>query len=190
MGQPDIHKWIHLAREGDEKALDELCRHYRPMVTDYVSRHLGANARRWCCSEDIVQQDLMETFVDRDWKDGDSDSVILRQLKQRAQWRILDVVRHHHRDGGESAVGESNGKINADERTGEVTMADTQRWLRGLIAKLPEKYSCVLELCALEGLSFTEASERLGIPIETVRKRYDRARRKLVERTSPKANES
>ncbi len=45
--------------------------------------------------------------------------------------------------------------------------------------ELPEEYSTVIILSDIEGLSYTEVSEILGVPIGTVRSRLSRGRRLL-----------
>lgn len=53
--------------------------------------------------------------------------------------------------------------------------------VRAEVARLPEEQRVVLALVAIDGLSYQEAAETLGVPIGTIMSRLSRARRKLVE---------
>jgi RNA polymerase sigma-70 factor, ECF subfamily len=60
-----------------------------------------------------------------------------------------------------------------------IARADTRRVLEAKIDALPEAYSTVFVLRAIQDLSVEEISEALGIPKATVRSRYARARSQL-----------
>jgi len=53
--------------------------------------------------------------------------------------------------------------------------------VRRALDELPEQQRSVLLMVALEGLSYQEVADTLGIPIGTVMSRLSRARRKLAE---------
>nr|CAD6406081.1 RNA polymerase subunit sigma [Rhizobium sp. Q54] len=53
------------------------------------------------------------------------------------------------------------------------------RQLRGAFFRLPDEQRDALHLVAIEGLSYQEAAEALGIPIGTLMSRVSRAREKL-----------
>jgi RNA polymerase sigma-70 factor (ECF subfamily) len=55
------------------------------------------------------------------------------------------------------------------------------------LEKIPEEFRLVYQLHALEGRSYIEISERLGIPKATVGTRLIRARRRLKELLMPQA---
>jgi RNA polymerase sigma-70 factor (ECF subfamily) len=53
--------------------------------------------------------------------------------------------------------------------------------VRDTIAELPEEQRAVLALVAIDGQSYQNAAETLGVPIGTVMSRLSRARRKLID---------
>ena len=53
--------------------------------------------------------------------------------------------------------------------------------VRTQFARLPEEQKVVLSLITIDGCSYEEAAQTLGIPIGTVMSRLSRARRKLAE---------
>jgi len=57
--------------------------------------------------------------------------------------------------------------------------------LREALEKIPEEFRLVYQLHALEGRSYNEISERLGVPKATVGTRLIRARRRLKELLMP-----
>ena len=61
----------------------------------------------------------------------------------------------------------------------DVSLRELSRLLEPLVDALPEAFRVVFVLRALEGMSAVEVADCLGIPEETVRTRYFRARREL-----------
>jgi RNA polymerase sigma-70 factor, ECF subfamily len=53
--------------------------------------------------------------------------------------------------------------------------------VRAELARLPDEQRLVLALVAIDGQSYQEAAETLGVPIGTIMSRLSRARRRLVE---------
>lgn len=53
--------------------------------------------------------------------------------------------------------------------------------IRGEISKLPEEQRTVLALITVDGMSYQEAADTLGVPIGTIMSRLARCRRKLAE---------
>jgi RNA polymerase sigma-70 factor (ECF subfamily) len=53
--------------------------------------------------------------------------------------------------------------------------------VRAEVAKLPEEQRVVLALVAIDGQSYQQAAETLGVPIGTIMSRLSRARRRLVD---------
>ncbi|QCR42410.1 sigma-70 family RNA polymerase sigma factor [Curtobacterium sp. SGAir0471] len=56
---------------------------------------------------------------------------------------------------------------------------ETLRWVRSEIAALPELDRRICELCLLEGRSYAEAAETLGLTVGAVTQRVSRNRRRL-----------
>jgi len=73
-------------------------------------------------------------------------------------------------------------QIVEDARIAEGTAARQDlNTVRRALDELPEQQRSVLLMVALEGLSYQEVADTLGIPIGTVMSRLSRARRKLAE---------
>ncbi len=97
----------------------------------------------------------------------------------RTVW--IDRIRYRKRrpaDGDPDAV--DNAAF--DARTHEQLEARMDLdIIREEIAKLPEEQRAVLGLVTVDGLSYQEAANTLGVPIGTIMSRLARARRKLAE---------
>jgi RNA polymerase sigma factor (sigma-70 family) len=57
--------------------------------------------------------------------------------------------------------------------------------INALLKQLPEEQHLVLSMVTVQGLSYQEAADALGIPLGTVMSRLARARTKLVELVGP-----
>ena len=161
-----------------EAALVELT----PLVRRAIERRLTGAARRWIDPQDVVQVALSQ--IHAEWNDLDpkTDADELRRRAWRtADLRARDAWRRRRSEVGESELPGGEPLVPQDE-TGEVTAADTRRWLEGLIAALPPDYAEVVRLCALEGRTPEEAARALGISRDAVYKRYEKARRSLRRR--------
>lgn len=178
---------VRRANRGETAAKESLCLHLEPTLRRYVDLHMGKAARRWAESADVAQQVLMETMnALEDVRDVDADDELAKRLYQRAKWRILDLVRNHRRDTGESGIPPAEP---APPTSGTVTRADERRLLLELVAGLPPHYRAVVEACALDGLSYAAAAHRLGLRLDTVRKRYERVRRMLQSKVEERRRE-
>lgn len=180
----DLERHLAPARAGDSTAIDALLRALQPIVRDIVRRRMGSRPRRWAESGDLVQEVLVEIVDDLpSLPEVDAVPVLIARVHRRTEWRIRDLVRRHRRDATESATPEHDrDPAMAPATQGDVTRADQVHYLRRLIDMLPKKYAEVVRLRTLEGLSYDQIAERLGLPPDTVRKRYSRARESLVRR--------
>ena len=62
--------------------------------------------------------------------------------------------------------------------------------VRAEVAKLPAEQRLVLALVAIDGQSYQQAAETLGVPIGTIMSRLSRARRKLIDALEAPMRES
>ena len=97
----------------------------------------------------------------------------------------MDFLRKKKRDRSESIEPlREQGFDPADPKAGteeQVVAADEHARLREGIAELPEEQREALVMTQLEGVSYEEAAERLGVSEGTVKSRVNRAKSKLKE---------
>jgi RNA polymerase sigma-70 factor (ECF subfamily) len=69
-----------------------------------------------------------------------------------------------------------------DARTHELAEARADLAIvRAEVARLPEEQRAVLALVAIDGQTYQQAAETLGVPVGTVMSRLSRARRRLID---------
>jgi RNA polymerase sigma-70 factor (ECF subfamily) len=72
----------------------------------------------------------------------------------------------------------------SDDPSAALSEAQDLHRLRNAIVSLPSRYREAVILCALHGLSYSDAAVAIGIPVSTVRSRLHRGRALLAERLS------
>jgi RNA polymerase sigma-70 factor (ECF subfamily) len=129
--------------------------------------------------------DLVQNTCERVLRHSDQ----LRELTRLDAWlygimrnlwidetRRRKVRRHDDIDAAADVIGE-DGQATAD---GRITLAA----VRGAMAHLPADQRTVLMLVCVDGLSYKEAAQVLGIPVGTIMSRLSRARQDLHARLS------
>jgi RNA polymerase sigma-70 factor (ECF subfamily) len=92
------------------------------------------------------------------------------------EMRHRKVRRHDDIDAASHVIGE-DGQATADGRI-------TLEAVRHSMSKLQTDHRAVLMLVCVDGLSYKEAAEVLGVPVGTIMSRLSRARQELHERLS------
>ena len=133
--------------------------------------------------------DLVQSTCERVLRHSDQ----LRELTRLDAWlygimrnlwidetRHRKVRRHDKIDAAADVMGE-DGQATAD---GRITLAAVRR----AMGQMPADQRTVLMLVCVDGLSYKEAAEVLGIPVGTVMSRLSRARQDLHERLAGPAD--
>jgi RNA polymerase sigma-70 factor (ECF subfamily) len=181
---------VALAKEGDETALNQLCKFYGERVRWIVRLRMGEELRSKLESMDMVQDVLLSALKDlRDFRYQDEGD-FLRWLSRIAENRLRDNVDKLHADKrdirkevrfdnyGPRTEGRSFGERGqVDSTTPSVIMSRKEELdeLARAIEELKPEYKEVIVLTKIEGLSYKEISNRLGKSDEAVRKLFTRA---------------
>lgn len=174
------------ARDGDDRALDELCRLMRPRLY----RAAWSVLRDADDADDVAQEALVRAVTKRFLFLG-SGSV--------GGWmtRIaLNLAKNRRRDHGRRGqiVSEAlpaelvaRGALADDvARPDDAVIAATDKArLQAAVAELSERQQDVVRLRAIVGLDFKAVGETLGITEENARVTFSQARKKLIARLSP-----
>lgn len=174
--------------EDDERAFTELVRRFQGRVTNLISRVL--NDRNG--SDDLTQEVFVRVHVHRrNYRRGSKFSTWLftiaanlakneiRRRVRRRNWFSLDALQEVLHDSVIQLADPTEGReagLEREQLQGEVGRA---------IATVPEKYRLSLVLRDIEGLSYEEIAEVLGVPGGTVRSRINRARSMLKRKLQP-----
>jgi len=174
--------------EDDERAFPELVRRFQGRVTNLVSRIL--NDRE--CADDLAQEVFVRVFVHRrNYRRGSKFSTWLftiaanlakneiRRRVRKRNWFSLDALQELVNDSAIQLADPTEGRESRMERE---QLRDT---VGRAIAAVPEKYRLSLVLRDIEGLSYEEIAQVLGIPGGTVRSRINRARGMLKRKLQP-----
>ena len=158
-------------RAGDARAFEELVSAYQHRVFGVALRMLGARAE----AEEIAQ----ETFLRAHRALGEfrGDARLGTWLHAIASRLCLDRLasgprRYERSDDLALAQAPAGGA----DAVGALERGELEAALRDAVAALPEDRRIVVVLRDLEGLSYEEIAEALGLPLNTVRTRLHRAR--------------
>jgi RNA polymerase sigma-70 factor (ECF subfamily) len=174
--------------EDDERAFSELVRRFQGRVMNLVSRVL--NDRE--CGDDITQEVFVRVFQHRrNYRRGAKFSTWLftiaanlakneiRRRVRRRNWFSLNALQEVLKDSAIQLADPTEGRESRMERE------QLQEAMGRAIATVPEKYRLALVLRDIDGLTYEEIAEVLGIPGGTVRSRINRARGMLKRKLIP-----
>ena len=142
-----------------------------PRLTRFATRLCGSRE----AGEDLVQDTLERVLRSPRRVAGDEFPYLARALRNNH----VDRVRAEARRVRTTAMPETlEAILPAPERT--IAQIEARQVLAA-VAGLPDCYREVVVAVDVTGLSYTEAAERLGVPIGTVMSRLYRGRRRVVQ---------
>jgi RNA polymerase sigma-70 factor, ECF subfamily len=155
-------------------------RHVLPEI-DVLLRVARSLTRNDADAEDLVQDTLIRAFRAIDRFDGEHPRAwlltILRNTHiNRNRRRRPELMRDG--DGATRRLAEVAGPDRSDAGVDAVFDAEVERAL----AELDEPFRKVVEMVDVNGLSYAEAAEALGVPKGTVMSRLHRARGRIQDR--------
>ena len=159
---------VRAMASGDKSALARAFDRYAPTLTRYA----------WALADDRmdVEEIVQDAFLTL-WQRA---STLELPADTMLPW-LLVVCRNHAFNAGRKRT-----KHRADELPETLAGPEDHdearerlRWVRAEIAALPELDRHICELCLLEGRSYAEAAELLGLSVGAVTQRVSRNRRRL-----------
>jgi RNA polymerase sigma factor (sigma-70 family) len=170
-----------------------------PLV-DYLARErygwLAALAQRWGADPDSVDDVVQSALLDvlRSFPGPHERSYVVAYAARCVRNRVFKLHRRHSRKESRNAPlpsRESSDRLGSEEELGladpsapgpfELLLSSESRAeARELLARLPEQELTILLLIAA-GYSHAEVSELTGLSPRTIRKRVNRANRRLAE---------
>lgn len=168
-------------REGDETAFREIVERYKNSLYSFLRRFLN----RQDLVEDVFQETFLQLFASRD--SFDTSRPLRPWLFTIAANKAKDALRKMQRHSSMSigAIADS-GDVSVDDviniltsykttPADEVTMEETARRVREIVADMPENLRGILILAYFEQFSYKHMAKILSIPIGTVKSRLHTA---------------
>src|ERR671921_448403 len=177
------HDLVARVRTGDDRAFERLYGRYHRRIASYVQGMVHDYAR----AEDITQDVFMSAL--RRMRETDRPIVFKPWIYEIAKNACIDAFRRSRRaeevsyDAGEGLGGSDYGKLVSSSPTPDAAV-DTRMsldHLRGAFGGLSEVHHDILVMRELEGLSYREIGQRLGMSRPSVESTLFRARRRLSE---------
>jgi RNA polymerase sigma-70 factor, ECF subfamily len=165
-----------VAAHRDGQAFEVLYRRYSRAVYSVVRRGLGDHGR----SEDVVQEAFASV-----WR---AAAGYRRDRGSAAGW-MFAIARNASADSMRArtpvAVGDAPDRPDTGPGPDEVAASDFEAFqVHAAVDALPEREREVIELAYFGGLSQSEVSERLSLPLGTVKTRTRSGLARLAERLS------
>lgn len=169
------HLLQRVAQSRDKEAFAELFQDYAPRIKAYMIRQ-GADPTT---AEELAQETLMTV-----WR----KAALYSATKGSATTWIFTIARNLRidrlrREVPWQALPEGHGEEASDDTPPDEAFAERQRRdrIHEVLATLPPDQHEVVNLSFIEGLSHSEISERLDVPLGTVKSRMRLAYRKIRE---------
>jgi RNA polymerase sigma factor (sigma-70 family) len=177
------HDLVALVRAGDDRAFEQLYRRYHRRIAAYVQGMVHDHAR----AEDITQDVFMSAL--RRMRDTDRPIAFKPWIYEIAKNACIDQFRRSRRaeevsyDHEEGLGSADYGKLVTTDPAPDVAVENKQSLenLCGAFGGLSETHHEILVMRELEGLSYRQIGERLGMTRPAVESTLFRARRRLTE---------
>ncbi len=177
------HELVARIRSGDDRAFECLYRRYHRRIASYIQGMVHDHAR----AEDIAQDVFMSAL--RRMRDTDRPIAFKPWIYEIAKNACIDQFRRSRRaeevsyDADEGLGSADYGRLVTKDPSPEVRYDQKQQLdhLRGAFGGLSETHHEILVMRELEGLSYREIGERLGMTRPAVESTLFRARRRLTE---------
>lgn len=177
---------VERAKRGDVAAFEQLISQYERKVYNLAFRLTGNRED----ANDVAQEAFIRAYSSIPEFRGDSsfatwlfrivNNACLDELRKRKRQRVTSLDEKLSIEDGEmdrqlAVANEAEGPEQALERV------EVQRAVQESINALDEEYRVVVLMRDIEGYSYNEIAEQLGINLGTVKSRLNRARNALKE---------
>ncbi|MDX6665406.1 MAG: hypothetical protein QOG68_1612 [Solirubrobacteraceae bacterium] len=179
----DDSELVRRVRRGDERAFEQLYHRYHRRITAYIHGMVHDHAR----SEDVAQDVFVSAL--RRMRETDRPIAFKPWIYEIAKNACIDQFRRSRRaeevsyDAEEGLGAADYGRLVSADAMPEARLESKQNLdhLRGAFGGLSETHHEILVMRELEGLSYREIGERLGMSRPSVESTLFRARRRLTE---------
>jgi RNA polymerase sigma-70 factor (ECF subfamily) len=185
---PKIQKEvIENCKAGDEKAFSEIVLHRQKKVFNIAYRMLGNSEE----AKDLSQEVFISVYESiKDLKEETKFDAWLTQITLnhcRNRWKYLKRRHYFNSDSLDDPIETEDGSVPkalhdpSDNPEILLEKKTVQQWIQGGLLKLKEDQRELLVLRDLQGFTYEEMGETLGLPEGTIKSRLHRARMDLKE---------
>src|SRR3954451_13417244 len=183
VGDPTDHQLVASVRAGDDRAFERLYERYHRRIAAYIYGMVNDYAR----AEDIAQDVFMSAL--RRMRETDRPIAFKPWIYEIAKNACIDQFRRARRaeevsyDAEEGLAAADYGRLVTKDPAPDAAFETKQQLdhLQGAFGGLSETHHQILVMRELEGLSYREIGDRLGMTRPAVESTLFRARRRLTE---------
>lgn len=178
----DPRALVRLIREGNVAAFEELYRAYWNQLYNFAFRYVQSAEE----AEDVVQEVLFSVWRNRaSWNvSGSAQNYLFVAVRNTAIGRLRrDATMRRWR---EKTVTEASGQSEAVVDS-LIDSADANAEVERALSEMPTKRRAVCALRWIDGLSYAQIAERLGINEKTVENHIGRGLKFMRERLTPRS---
>jgi RNA polymerase sigma-70 factor, ECF subfamily len=172
---PSIDQRIRL---GDVDAFEELFRLHHAELVRFATAQLHDRA----AAEDVVQDVFASLWT------GRSGWVVTTTVRAYLYGAVRNRAINHHRRSGREVRDQTVLELTQDDAAGpeaDLDMEELLSAIRDARAALPERRRQVYDLCRVEGMTYEEAAEVMGVSVNTIRTQIMAAMHFLRDRLRP-----
>lgn len=180
------HELIEATRSGDEAAFGEIMQRYRGPITNYLYRFLNdyeeavdlaqeTFVRVYFAIERYHTQFAFSTYIYRI-----ATNLAISEIRRRKRRRLTSLTGLFQSEGDNQIEFQPPDDRKLADR--EMLDDERDRQIAAAIAALPEKYRTPIILRDIQGKSYEEVAEIMGLGLGTTKSRISRARGLLKER--------
>ena len=180
---------ITLAKDGDQSALDQLCKVYNERILRIIRMRMGPELRTKLQSMDLVQDAFISALRSLGNFTYRNEGDFLRWVSKIAENRLRDNLDKLHADkrdirkeiplnnkpSAQDSFVATNEPVDSTTPSVIVSRREDLDKLERAMDKLKPEYREVITLTKIEGLSYKEAASRLGKGPDAVRMLLSRA---------------
>jgi RNA polymerase sigma factor (sigma-70 family) len=183
VGGPTDHELVRRVRLGDDRAFEALYSRYQRRITGYVAGMVKDHGR----AEDITQEVFVSAL--RRMRQTERPIAFKPWIYEIAKNACIDAYRRSRRaeevsfDADDRLSPSDYGRLVATGPTPDAALDAKQELdhLRGAFGGLSESHHQILVMRELEGLSYKDIGERMGMSRPAVESTLFRARKRLGE---------
>lgn len=177
MKKDDSGRIVRQCLKGDRKAQKELYDAIGPVLMGLCRRYTQTQED----AEDVLMEAFVQIFTKLDTYRGHSIKELVTWCKSITIYKAIDKINSKKRLKRNGTNFQIETVFDDVPSTPMETSLDAE-WILSIMDRMPKKPRLVFNLREIDGYSYEEMSEMLGMSINALKVNYHRARKWLAER--------